>query len=79
MIDLDNINSDKAQSQNLVQIHTIMPATKPIAMESHVTQNKIRNYNVPIVPNDRDIPIFLEDPIDEEQHRYLNKTSLQSK
>lgn len=57
----------------------IMLETKTTAMESNVTQNKIRNYNVPIVPNDRDIPIFIEEPIDEEQHRYLNKTSLKSK
>lgn len=77
MIDLDNINLNKAQSQNLIQIHTIMPATKIIATEPNVTQNKIKKDNVLIVPNDRDIPIFLEHRVDEEQ--YLNKTSLKSK
>ncbi|XP_011863084.1 PREDICTED: lisH domain-containing protein ARMC9-like isoform X2 [Vollenhovia emeryi] len=76
LIDWDNINSNKAQSQDLGR--TTVPATKTMAMESDVTQNKIRETNVPIVPNDRDIPIFLEDRIDEE-HKLLNKTSLDSK
>ncbi|XP_071570887.1 lisH domain-containing protein ARMC9 [Temnothorax nylanderi] len=79
LIDLDNINSNKAQSQNLVQVHTTMPATKTITVESDVTQNKIRKNNVPIVPNDRDIPIFLEDHVDEEQYSFFNKTNLKSK
>ncbi|XP_071646591.1 lisH domain-containing protein ARMC9 isoform X2 [Temnothorax longispinosus] len=79
LIDLDNINSNKAQSQNLVQVHTTMPATKTITVESDVTQNKIRKNNVPIVPNDRDIPIFLEDHDDEEQYSFFNKTNLKSK
>ncbi|XP_077261846.1 lisH domain-containing protein ARMC9 isoform X2 [Temnothorax americanus] len=79
LIDLDNINFNKAQSQNLVQVHTTMPATKTITVESDVTQNKIRKNNVPIVPNDRDIPIFLEDHDNEEQYSFFNKTNLKSK
>lgn len=72
-MNLDNINSNKAQSQNLVQVHTTMPATKTITMESNVTENKIRQNNVPIVPNDRNIPIFLEDHV-EELYSCLNKS-----
>ncbi|KYM86613.1 LisH domain-containing protein ARMC9 [Atta colombica] len=72
---LDNINSNKTQLQNLVQVHT-MPVTKTIAMESGVAQNKTIKNNIPIVPNDRDLPIFLDN--DEEQY-YFSKTSLKSK
>lgn len=65
------------QSQNLEQVHTTMPATKTV--ESDVTQNKTIKNNVTIVPNDRDIPIFLEDYVDEEQYNFSYKTSLKSK
>lgn len=65
------------QSQNPEQIHTIMPATKTVELD--VTQNKTIKNNVPIVPNDRDIPIFLEDHVDEEQYNFSNKTNLKSK
>lgn len=67
------------ESQNLVQVHRIMPATETKVMESDVTQNKIRKNNVPIVPNDRDIPMFQEDHINEEQYSFFNKTNLKSK
>ena len=63
--------------QNLVQVHT-MPVTKTIAMESGVAQNKTIKNNIPIVPNDRDLPIFLDND-DEEQYYFSNKTSLKSK
>jgi len=76
LINLDNINSNKAQSQNLVQIHTTIPATT--AVELNVTENKIIKNNVPIVPNDRDIPTFL-DHVDEEQYNFSNKTILKLK
>ncbi|KAG5305662.1 ARMC9 protein, partial [Acromyrmex insinuator] len=74
---LDSINSNKTQLQNLVQVHTIMPVTKT-TMESDVAQNKttIKN-NIPIVPNDRDLPIFLD--YDDEEQYFSNKTSLKSK
>ena len=77
MSNLDNINSNKTQLQNLVQVHT-MPVTKTIAMESGVAQNKTIKNNIPIVPNDRDLPIFLDND-DEEQYYFSNKTSLKSK
>lgn len=76
LINLDDINSNKEQSQNLV--HTTIPTTKAIAVESDVTQNKTIRNNIPIVPNDRDIPIFI-DHIDEEQYTFSDKTSLNSK
>ncbi|XP_018349141.1 PREDICTED: lisH domain-containing protein ARMC9-like isoform X2 [Trachymyrmex septentrionalis] len=65
--------------QNLVQVHTTMPATKTIVMESDVAQNKTKKIknNIPIVPNDRDLPIFLDH--DEEQYCFSNKTNLKSK
>ncbi|XP_036141543.1 lisH domain-containing protein ARMC9 isoform X2 [Monomorium pharaonis] len=74
---LDNINSNKMQSQNVERVHTIMPATETLAVESDVTQNKTIKNNLPIMPNDRDIPIFLEDH--EEQYNCSNKISLKSK
>jgi len=77
LINLDNINFNKAQSQNLVQIHTTIPATTT-AVELNVTENKTIKNNVPIVPNDRDIPIFL-DHVDEEQYSFSNKTNLKLK
>jgi len=55
-----------------------MPVTKTIAMESGVAQNKTIKNNIPIVPNDRDLPIFLDND-DEEQYYFSNKTSLKSK
>jgi len=73
---LDNINSNKAQSQNLVQVHTTIPATTTV--ELNVTENKTIKNNVPIVPNDRDIPIFLNN-VDEEQYSFSNKTNLKLK
>jgi len=76
LINVDNINSNKAQSQNLV-VHTTIPATTT-AVELNVTENKTIKNNVPIVPNDRDIPIFL-DHIDEEQYSFSNKTKLKLK
>ncbi|EGI58838.1 LisH domain-containing protein ARMC9 [Acromyrmex echinatior] len=74
---LDSINSNKTQLQNLVQVHTTMPVTKT-TMESDVAQNKTIKNNISIVPNDRDLPIFL-DYDDEEQYYFSNKTSLKSK
>ena len=48
-------------------------------MESDVAQNKTKKIknNIPIVPNDRDLPIFLDH--DEEQYCFSNKTNLKSK
>ncbi|XP_018302916.1 lisH domain-containing protein ARMC9 [Mycetomoellerius zeteki] len=74
---LDSMNPNKTQLQNLVQVHTTMPATKTIAMESGVAQNQTIKNNIPIVPNDRDLPIFLDH--DDEQYSFSNKTSLKSK
>jgi len=76
LINLDNINSNKAQSQNLIQVHTTIPATTT-AVELNVTEHKTIK-NVPIVPNDRDVPIFL-DNVDEEQYSFSNKANLKLK
>ncbi|EZA57815.1 LisH domain-containing protein ARMC9 [Ooceraea biroi] len=78
LIDMNNTEVDKTQSQDSVRIST----TKATAAESDVVLNKIRKNNVPIVPNDRDIPIFLEDDHnDEEQYGFSHETnrSLKSK
>jgi hypothetical protein len=70
------MNSNKVQSQDVKQVYTTMPATK-VTVESDVTQNNTVKTNVPIVPNDRDIPMFLEDHVDE-QYNFSNNTSLKS-
>ncbi|KAL6432133.1 hypothetical protein ACFW04_006682 [Cataglyphis niger] len=72
-IDLNNINLNKVQSQDLVQVHTV-PVTKMKVVESDAAPNKTAKNNMSIVPNDRDIPIFLEDD-DEEQYSLAHKTS----
>ncbi|KYN03042.1 LisH domain-containing protein ARMC9 [Cyphomyrmex costatus] len=73
---LDSINSNKTQLQNIVQVHA---GNKAIAVESDVAQNnKTIKNNVPIVPNDRDLPVFL-DHVDEERYNFSNKTNLKSK
>ncbi|XP_039310066.1 lisH domain-containing protein ARMC9 isoform X2 [Solenopsis invicta] len=77
LINLDEINSNKVQSQNVEQVYTTMPATK-VTVELDVTQNNAVKTNVPIVPNDRDIPMFLEDHVNEEQYNFSDNTNLKS-
>ncbi|XP_029160114.1 lisH domain-containing protein ARMC9-like [Nylanderia fulva] len=72
LIDLNNINLKKVQSRDLV--HT-MPVTEVEMVESDAARNKIIKNNTLIVPNDRDIPIFLEDHDDEEQYSLSHKTN----
>lgn len=62
------------QSRDLVQVHTV-PVTKMKVVESDAAPNKTAKNNMSIVPNDRDIPIFLEDHDDEEQYSLSHKTS----
>ncbi|XP_011703447.1 PREDICTED: lisH domain-containing protein ARMC9-like isoform X3 [Wasmannia auropunctata] len=77
LINLDNVNANKAQT--LEQVHTItMSATRTRTAESDTQNNKTTKHNMPIVPNDRDIPIFL-DHIDEDQYSFSNQTCLKSK
>ncbi|XP_050460553.1 lisH domain-containing protein ARMC9-like [Cataglyphis hispanica] len=73
-IDLNNINLNKVQSRDLVQVHTV-PVTKMKVVELDAAPNKTAKNNISIVPNDRDIPIFLEDHDDEEQYSLAHKTS----
>ncbi|KAL0107039.1 hypothetical protein PUN28_015533 [Cardiocondyla obscurior] len=72
----DKINCNEAQLQNLVEVHTTMQGTQAIAMKSTVTQNKTKKNDMLIVPNDRDIPIFVED---EEQDIFFNEKNFKSK
>lgn len=72
LIDLNNINFKKVQSRDL--IHTV-PVTEVGMAESGAARNKITKNNTPIKPNDRDIPIFLEDHDDEEQYGLSHKTN----
>ncbi|XP_070164881.1 lisH domain-containing protein ARMC9 [Polyergus mexicanus] len=73
LIDLNNINLNKVQSRDLVQVHTV-PVTKLGVADTG--QNKTTRHNTSIVPNDRDIPIFLEDhEDDEEQYSLSHKTN----
>lgn len=75
LTDLNNINLNRVRSQDLVHI---MPITKTGIAESN-TAKKTRN-NTSIVPNDRDIPIFLEHHDDEEQYNLSHKSrNLKSK
>lgn len=60
------------QSQHLIQVHTV-PVTE--IAESNATRNKTTRNNTSIVPNDRDIPIFLEDHDNEEQYSLSHKTN----
>lgn len=69
---MNNINLNKVQSRDLVQVHTV-PVTKMEVAESDAAPNKTTK-NMSIVPNDRDIPIFLEDH-DDEQYSLSHKTS----
>lgn len=71
-----NINLNRVQSRDLVHI---MPVTKMGIAESNTANKTIRN-NMSIVPNDRDIPIFLENLDDEEQYSLSHKSrNLKSK
>ncbi|XP_029669682.1 uncharacterized protein LOC115239350 [Formica exsecta] len=72
LVDLNNINLNKVQSRDLVQVHTV-PVTKLGVADTG--PNKTTRNNTSIVPNDRDIPIFLEDHDDEEQYSLSHKTS----
>lgn len=55
-------------------------ATQIKAAESVVRRNKIEKDNVPIIPNDRDIPAFIEDNDSEEQYNCCKTNrSLQSR
>ncbi|XP_072750556.1 lisH domain-containing protein ARMC9 isoform X2 [Anoplolepis gracilipes] len=74
LVDLNNINLNEVQSRNLVQLHTV-PVTKMKVAESDAEPNKTTKNNMLIVPNDRDIPIFLEDHDDEEQYSLSQKTN----
>lgn len=67
LVDLNNVNSNKTQSQIVIQVPTT------------VAQNKIAKSNAPIIPNDRDMPsyIILED--DEEHFPRKITRSLKSK
>ncbi|XP_067206378.1 lisH domain-containing protein ARMC9-like isoform X2 [Linepithema humile] len=67
LVDLNNVNSNKTQSQTFIQVPT--------------TQNKITKSNTPIIPNDRDMPtyIILEDQDDEEHFSHKISRSLKSK
>ncbi|GAB1862919.1 LisH domain-containing protein ARMC9-like [Camponotus japonicus] len=76
LADLNNINLNRVQSRDLVHI---MPVTKMGVAESN-TANKTTRNNMSIVPNDRDIPIFLENHDDEEQYSLSYKShNLKSK
>lgn len=76
LADLNNINLNRVQSRDLVHI---MPVTKMGVAESN-TANKTTRNNMSIVPNDRDIPIFLENHDDEEQYSLSHKSrNLKSK
>ncbi|XP_011642930.1 lisH domain-containing protein ARMC9-like isoform X2 [Pogonomyrmex barbatus] len=77
LINSDNLNFKKEQNQ--IQDCKITPTTKTITVDSDVAQNKTIKNNIPIVPNDRDIPMFLEDHDDEEQYNFSNKTNQRSK
>lgn len=71
-----NINLNRVQSRDLVHI---MPVTKMGVAESN-TAYKITRNNMSIVPNDRDIPIFLENHDDEERYSLSHKSrNLKSK
>lgn len=74
MLDVSGMDIHKVQSQDSMQINTTS------ATEFDAAPNKIAQ-NVPIVPNDRDIPIFLEPHNDEEEYEFLHETdrSLKSK
>lgn len=74
--DLNNISLNRVRSQDLVHI---MPITKIEVAESNTAKKTTRN-NMSIVPNDRDIPIFLEHHDDEEQYNLSHKSrNLKSK
>ncbi|CAL1673477.1 unnamed protein product [Lasius platythorax] len=72
LVDLNNINLNRVQSQHLIQVHTV-PVTE--IAESNATRNKTTRNNTSIVPNDRDIPIFLEDHDNEEQYSLSHNTN----
>jgi len=67
--------------QNTEEICKTASAMKTTAVESVIVPNKTIKNNIPIIPNDRDIPIFLEEHNDEEQYEFSHETnrSLKSK
>jgi hypothetical protein len=69
LVDLNNVNSNKTQSQTFTQVPTT------------IVQNKITKSNTPIIPNDRDMPtyIILEDQDDEEHFSHKISHGLKSK
>lgn len=76
LADLNNINLNRVQSRDLVHI---MPITKMEVTESDIANKTTRN-NMSIVPNDRDIPIFLENYDNEKEYSLAHKSrNLKSK
>lgn len=71
---MNNINHNKTHSPKQLQVHTIVPKTK-ITESKNNTSHKLITNNAPIVPNDRDIPTFVEDNDHEEQYRQFHKTN----
>ncbi|XP_014488444.1 PREDICTED: lisH domain-containing protein ARMC9-like isoform X2 [Dinoponera quadriceps] len=68
LTNLSNMSYNKMQPQNLPQVCTTVSAIKVAESE----QDKTTKDNIPIVANDRDIPIFLENN-DEEQYSFDHK------
>lgn len=66
MADLSNM-SYNVQSQSLSQVDTTVSTIK-VTMDIESAQNKNTKNNMPIVANDRDIPIFLKDNDEELYH-----------
>lgn len=59
--------------QNISQAHTTVSTRK--TKDAELARNKIAKDNIPIVANDRDIPIFLEDN-DEEEYSFGHEIDL---
>jgi hypothetical protein len=59
--------------QDTEQICKTTSAMKATTVESGIVSNKTVKNNIPIIPNDRDIPIFLEEHNDE-QYKFSHET-----
>lgn len=44
-----------------------------------IAKKAIKNNNIPIIPNDRNIPMFLEDDESEEQHIFYDSIKYSQK
>jgi len=62
------------QSQDTKQTCKTTSAMKTTTVESDIVPNRTVKNNIPIIPNDRDIPIFLEEHNDEEQYEFSHET-----